>query len=240
MKLGIGIPTAEFARQAIFYDYFNMMYKPENSIILSTHGQSPARGRNMIIESALTQDCTHILFLDDDVLHPSDIVEKLLRHDKDLVTGVYPMRNFPHQSIIFDVAESDGRAYYYYPEDGDGNSLVPIVAAGLGACLVKCEVFEKMPRPWITLGELEKDHWCDDISFFKRFRDSGFQAYCDLSVQCGHMATVTVRNEYVDGKWMTTYDTGGSSKVNIPLIRETHPKKYWDLEWNKENVEAPV
>lgn len=219
VKLGICVPTAEMGRQAIFYDYFDQIIKPGGTLIMRPHGQSPARGRNIVIEAMLENQCTHILFIDDDTVPPPDVFTKLVAHNVDMVTGIYPMRNFPHQNIIFDRAESDGRCWHHWVEDGKGEGLIPLVAAGLGAVLIKTEVFRGMEKPWITLGELESDHWCDDISFFMRARKAGFKLFGDLSVRCGHMATVTVRNEYIDGKWITTYDTGGKEKVNFPMPR---------------------
>ncbi len=218
-KILIGVPTAEFARQAIFYDFFNQMDKPEGTIITFAHGQSPARNRNIMIEQALANDASHVLFLDDDTCPPKNIIEKLLRHDKDMVSGMYVMRNFPHQPIIFDYADERGHCLHALPVDGS-EEIFPIVASGLGALLINIRVFRGMERPWITMGELEKDHWCDDISFWKRAREAGFIGYCDPTVRCGHMATVTLTPEFLDGKWMVSYDTGGTSKVTIPMVKK--------------------
>ncbi len=217
-KVLIGVPTAEFARQAQFYDHFNLIDKPLGTMITFAHGQSPARNRNVIIDQALDNGATHILFLDDDTCPPPNILTRLLWHDKDMVTGLYVMRNFPHKPIIFGYADDNGRCAHTYPIDGETN-LIPCVASGLGACLINTRVFRGMDKPWITLGELEKDHWCDDISFFNRARAAGFSLYCDPTVRCSHMGSVTITPEYLDGKWMVSYDTLGTSKVTIPMAK---------------------
>lgn len=214
----IGVPTAEFARHAAFYDHFNALEKPTGTIVTFVHGQSPAKNRNIIVEQAILNDCTHILLLDDDVVVKPDALMKLLRNDVDAVSGVYLMRNYPHQPIIFDYADQEGRCRHHYPEDNK-NGLVEIVASGLGILLLKVDALKRMEQPWFRLGEIEKDHWCDDIGFFKRARDLGIKSYCDLSVLVGHMATVTITPEYIDGKWTVTYDTNGYSKVMFPSIK---------------------
>lgn len=213
----IAVPTAEMARRADFYDYFNMLEKPLGSIIVFSHGQSPARNRNLMIQAALEQNCSRILFLDDDVAFEKDLLLRLLVHDKDIITGLYYMRTYPHYPIIFDYADNDGKCGYHYLSDNE-TGLIEIVATGLGCCLIKTEVFRSLEEPWIRLGELELDHWCDDIGFFKRARLAGFKIYCDLDVRVGHMAQLTVWPSLVDGKWMTTYDTHGTGSASIYQI----------------------
>lgn len=227
VKILIGVITAEMVRRADFYDYFNMLEKPAGTGIAFIHGQSPARGRNMIIEQALEHDFTHVLFVDDDVAFSPDAMMKLLAHNKDIVSGLYLMRNYPHHPIMFDEALDDGRCFTHYLSDGE-SGLVKIVAAGAGFLLIKTEVLRKMipfcpgkldKTCWFTLGELENDHWCDDIAFFKHARAAGIDdMWVDLSCIIGHMAQVTVWPNPINGKWQTTYDTKGAQTISAPQI----------------------
>ena len=213
-KVLIGIPTAEVARSGYFYDHFNALEKPVGTVCTFARGQSPARNRNMIIEQMFAYDCTHILFLDDDVTFNPDLLNRLLAHDVDMVTGLYLMRNYPHSPIIFDHADELGRCITCWSKQSEG--LVEIVAAGLGACLIKREVFEKMEKPWIRLGELESDQWCDDLGFFKRAREAGFKLFCDMSVCVGHIASVMIYPSFREGAWHIVYDTKGPTSVSFP------------------------
>lgn len=231
VKVGIILPTGEFARHAIFYDFYSQIIKDPGTIQAVAHGQSPARNRNHLIEVCLAQDCTHILFLDDDTAPPPDIIEKLMRHDKDIVTGLYLHRQFPHKPIIFDTEKEDGMMGYHWLKDGE-DGLVEVVNCGLGACLIKAEVFKTMlpdcpkqdvktPPTWIRLGQLKSaiDHWGDDTEFFIRVKNYGYKIYCDLSVLVGHIGTCIIRPEYHDGKWLTSYDTSGESRLTFPAVR---------------------
>jgi len=226
-KVFIAIPTAEFARQAIFYDYYNMLQKPEGTICAFAHGQSPARNRNVLIEQAIKYDCSHIFFIDDDLAFPPDTLTKLLAHDLDLVAGYYLMRNYPHKPILFSTALEDGRCRTMFPNDSVKPGLVEMVATGLGCCLMKVELLKKMEAPWVRLGELETDHWCDDIGFFRRVRSTfpDLKMYCDLSITCGHMGVAAIWPVYQDGKWHVCYDTQGPGRVAFPaIINEIAPK----------------
>ena len=220
-KILVGVPTANYSRNDSFYDYLLQLDLPEGTARTFARGQSPARNRNIIIEMAIANKCTHILFIDDDTAPPKDMLTKLLSHDKDIVTGLYLMRSFPHQPIIFNRTDDRGWcAYNYLNEEKTGNALIPVVSAGLGACLIKIEVFLGMERPWITLGELEKDHWSDDTSFFKRALAAGFKAYCDLSVRVGHFAQAMIKPEFENGQWMTSINTNGTRNLMVPQFGE--------------------
>jgi hypothetical protein len=200
----IGLPTMEHIRRAEFLTHFMGLQKPSNSLLLAVHGQSPASSRNFIIQAAIEQNCTHVFFIDDDVVPPFDAIEQLLKHDKDIVTGLYLMRSFPHNAVLFDEAFESGHCKFMYLTPNK-TGLVPIVNCGLGIVLIKIEVFKAMQKPWITLGEIDKDGWCDDISFFNRARRAGFEMYCDLNVTAGHMVNPVAWPVYENGQWTTQY-----------------------------------
>ena len=217
MSVLIGVPTAGYSRNDSFYDYFNLLDKPSGTAITFARGQSPARNRNLIIDQAILNDFTHILFIDDDIAFRPDLLSRLMTHNVEIVTALYLMRNFPHQPIIFDHADEQGRCRHHYPAENE-SGLIPIVACGLGACLIKTEIFKFLEKPYIRLGELEKDHWCDDIGFFKRVRAASFPIFCDLDTPVGHMSNIIVNPVKEDGKWFVTYDTNGTGKITIPAL----------------------
>lgn len=217
----IGAPTGMVARNPEFYDDLARLEMPNIELAhrTSAHGQSPARNRNIIIDQALEHNCTHIFFLDDDVSFKPDTLVRLLAHDKDIVTGVYLQRNYPHLPIIFDRAFSDGKNAHRFFNDND-NGLVEITNCGLGAVLINTIVFTKLDKPYVRLGQLSKDHWDDDIEFFNRVRAAGFKLYADLECPVGHYfsgCVWPVRN--VDGKWCTAIDTNGTDILTFPQVR---------------------
>jgi hypothetical protein len=216
LKVVIALPTGEFARRADFYDYLNAIEKPEGTIIVTSHGQSPARNRNIMIKIALEQNASHILFIDDDMAFRPDNLKKLLGHDKDIVGGLYLHRNFPHLPIMFDEAYSDGRCKNTFLRTGT-EGLIKVKNMGLGCALIKTEVFKTMPEPWITLGELEKDHWSDDISFFNRARGHGYEIFVDTDVVCGHIMSAIIwpHKDVNTGQWFTSYNTGSDQMFMV-------------------------
>ena len=216
MKLLIGVPTGEYSRRADFYDYLSALEKPSDCFLMSPHGQSPAKNRNIIIEAALTNNCTHVFFLDDDMVFPSDILTRLLKHSHlDVVSALYLMRNYPHYPVLFDEAYDSGLCKFMFLTPNK-TGLVKAVNCGFGCVLIKTDVFKKLEKPWVTLGEIEKDGWCDDVSFFNRVRKAGFEIYCDLDVQVGHMLNLTLWPGKKEGGWNTLYKTVTGETIEFP------------------------
>src|SRR5262245_9731060 len=217
-KTLIGVTTGEYARRADFYDYYNMLLKPVNTLHIISHDRSPAHGRNLIIQAAKDNDCTHVLIIDDDHEYQPDALYRLLAHDKDIVSGLYFSRAYPHIPMAFDVADDNGSCLPIYLTNGV-KGLIPVVATGFGFLLIKMSVFEKLEKPYVRLGELDPEQWCDDMGFFKRVREAGIQPYCDLDCWIGHMGSMIVKPERrEDGVWVTGYNTGGSGVVHTPQI----------------------
>lgn len=209
-KVLVGLSTMEFVRRAEFLPFFISLQRQQGTFTLTVHGQSPAAARNTIIERALENNMTHVLFIDDDMIYEPDSLIRLMQHDVDIVTGLYLVRSFPHRPAFFDKAYNNGRCKYatMSPEFGIDNGkpgLVKGVNCGLGFVLISTEVFKKLDKPYVRLGEIEKDGWCDDVGFFNRCRAAGYDVYCDTSVQIGHISNMVIWPTRVDGEWKVRY-----------------------------------
>lgn len=217
-KVLIGVTTGEYARRADFYDFFNMLTKPDNTLQLLCHDRSPAHGRNLIIDTAIENKCTHVLIIDDDQEYPKDALTRLLAHDVDIVSGLYYGKTYPHIPMVFDIAADDGSCFPLYLTKGL-KGLIPIVATGFGFLLMKTSIFSKLEKPYVRLGELDPEQWCDDMGFFNRVRKAGIKAHCDLDCWIGHMGSMIIRpKRREDGTWYTGYDTAGSGILESPQI----------------------
>lgn len=225
-KVLVGLSTGEYIRKANFLPSFLALNKPEGALMTTIHGQSPAEARNKIILQALENDCTHILFIDDDMELPQNTLLDLLKHDVDGVMALYLMRNYPHFPVAFDRRFPNGFNKFLYLEPSI-QGLVQITNGGLGCVLIKTDVFRKMEHKnnvWVTLGEITKDGWCDDVSFFNRYHDAGFKLYVDTNVAVGHMTSLTLYPERVGDRWLTCYQHQNGKVLvpqTIPTVDET-------------------
>lgn len=147
--------------------------------------------RKEVVDKAKAKGAKWLLFIDSDVFLPDDAVNRLMSHDKDIVTGVYWMKTQPPQPVIYKEM-GDGPMWDIKPQD----ELIEIGGAGLGCTLIKMSVFDKFDeaevpyfkQDWIhkqngkniqvSVGE---DHW-----FFMKARELGFKVWFDSNVLCDH------------------------------------------------------
>lgn len=167
--------------------------------LLMPRGMPVDEARNYIVDQMKGE---YLFFLDSDVLPPADAIEKLLAHDKDVVTGLYFQRNPPFWPHIYKESEAPGRydSLIYYDEkkneQGERQTLLEVASAGLGCCLIKSSVFDKIgtieenePKPWFkfTTGWGKETRESEDHFFFRRCREEGIKIFADTTVVCGHI-----------------------------------------------------
>jgi hypothetical protein len=78
---------------SIFYQELNDDIRVDfdmNSLIL---GRPVQIARNELLERFVKSDCTHLLFFDDDQVMNYDVIQKLVDADKDIVSGIVPLRH---------------------------------------------------------------------------------------------------------------------------------------------------
>lgn len=213
MKIYIGVPTADSTRHAVFYDYLAGLVKPDDTVGASFHTNSAAYNRNMIIDDALAAEATHILFIDDDMAFAPDSLLRLIQHDKDLVSGLYLSRNYPHLPTIFDNYEVPLKRRFL--ESGQFG-LIEVGACGFGFLLIKTHIFEHLSKPYVMAGEVYADRRNEDLGFCRRVKEAGFKIYCDLNTTIGHMGMVTFWPTVGDNNWFTGIDTGGTEIFSVP------------------------
>ena len=156
-------------------------------------------GYDMIVNFAkrLEPKPTHILFVDYDVLPRYNTLKRLLGHDKDIISGVYPAvqkfeiywclsRNKPFKLMDF--------------EDLPNNPFKVNVACN-GMLLVKMEIFDKIKWPyWQTQYFTDGVRMGADLYFFEKVKVAGYDIWVDPKVKCGHFKMVDllgIANTYI-------------------------------------------
>jgi hypothetical protein len=135
--------------------------------ILHLHSESLiTRGRNMIALKFLTEDSfTHLFWIDSDIAFTSQAVFRLLLADRDVVAGVYPMKNlnWPAEGLPAGMTQKQFETKYtQYPFNpigqgaspvstyADADGMVEVAEAPTGFMVIKRSVFrllmEKYPK----------------------------------------------------------------------------------------------
>lgn len=138
--------------------------------------------RNMLVDMALKNDMTHILFLDYDmVLHPN-LVPLLARHKLPIVTGLYHQRRAPFNPLMYVGKPNEMLMVTNYKP----GALIRVLATGCGATLIETEVFKQLKRPWFQTIVDDVQYETEDINFYNKCYEKGIPVYVDTEAECGH------------------------------------------------------
>lgn len=145
--------------------------------------------RTKLVQMAVAAGSDYILFLDSDMRFPADLLSKLVKHNKDIVACNYATRRKPVRTVAFSDFSSM-QCIYSHGQSG----LEEVDAVGMGAMLIKTEVFKKLPLPWFNISFLPtgKIYIGEDIYFCKLAQSKGYTVYIDhdLSQRIGHTGSV--------------------------------------------------
>ncbi|MBI2105460.1 hypothetical protein HYT56_01320 [Candidatus Woesearchaeota archaeon] len=145
--------------------------------------------RNILRQRVIDENYDYFLSLEQDVLPPADIIERLLQHKKEVMTGVYFANNvipgeissklIPLVYILEDKKTLSMRPLNEY-ELWKNQGLMQVVSAGLGCVLISKKVLEKIEFRY----ELNS---FDDRWFFLDLYNQKIPAYADTSIKCKHL-----------------------------------------------------
>lgn len=182
----------------------NLKTTPRFEFIMKTCGRMHVHvAREEMAKAALEKDCDYLFMIDDDMIAPDDLFERLYADDKDIVAPLAFTRNFPHKPVMYSCIEGwdpviqrehfTNFAVMKYPKD----RLVQCDAVGFGAVLIKTEVLKKMERPWF----MNPYKTGEDINFCYQARKVGAQTWMDTRIKLGHVShPIIVTEEYVESQ----------------------------------------
>lgn len=202
----VGLPHYGKIPMEFMLSYLDMtlnIKSSDNVEIMMTNccGSRISSNRNNLAMLAKRKGATHIMFIDTDMIFPSDGLQRLLSHQKDIVCATTCKRGDEDGNPI-------GSAI---PQEGNNTGKAQ-VKAGLiemslvGSCfmLIKMDVFEKIGMA----GHLDRflgkksippyyeppnydagDAFGEDITFCKLAREAGYRIWVDyqLSIELGHL-----------------------------------------------------
>jgi hypothetical protein len=194
------------------------MAKPEGTEYAPYMGYNTPNGWNTIADGFLKSTHEYLFTMNDDHIYPPDTLTRLMSHGVECVSGVYLLRQYPYEPVIYDYVDKNGAMGYHYLTNGE-RGLVPIKVCGDGALLIHRRVFEKIPPPWYRLNgpPAPPDIINCDVLFCELLRNNGIQIYADLDVQIGHIAIMPVwPHRKDDDTWETWIGQGNGAGISLP------------------------
>jgi FkbM family methyltransferase len=192
----VAIPTAKYIEVETFQSLWNLDVPEGYKLDFRySFGYSISQIRNLISEWAKSYD--YLFSVDSDIVLPKDTLTKMLAADKDIISGLYIQR-IPNTHTLEVYMDTPGGGCTNIPYQLIKNrGVVEIAACGMGAALIKSEVFRKLPYPHFYYKEAltMRETVSEDVYFCKKARDAGFTVWADASIQCDHKGTNFFRVE---------------------------------------------
>lgn len=175
--------------------------------------------REKIVQYAKEANAEYLLFLDSDMVPPSDMLLKMVTHlkneDIDAITGMAFKRTAPFQPCFYFELKYDPRKMeptlsspVEWPKDG---GIMQIQGAGMACFMMKMNVFEKVKAPYFfplpNLGE--------DLTFCLKMKAAKLNLYVDLTIDCGHIANMPITSEFFHSCYEERKKSGAQGSMFI-------------------------
>lgn len=203
MKIAICIPCHRDTKARFTLSLAGMLIHTAREIedeIKTILAQGPLlEVREGLVYAARSWGADWILWLDSDHVFPNDALVQLLGHDKDVVACNYPRRVGAPEPV----AQRDGRLVLTTEAQARRGAVEPVDAIGLGICLMRASVFDRLEPPYFQL-ELKPDgtgYVSEDFTLFRRLKRAGVTAYVDhgLSWKIGHIGDMILTTAAMGG-----------------------------------------
>ena len=179
--------------------------------------------RNGCATTTVNMDCDYLLFLDDDVVPPSDSLSRLIACNADIAAGDVIIRGYPFNHMCFKWTKdkSTMAALPNYPKN---SKVIDVDAVGFSLCLIKRQLIEKVPTPYFITG---LNH-TEDVYFCLKAREAvpGCSIKVDTQLQCGHIlwpeviSSVNKKNykKYIETQFPDVKNTPQTTKLKIMKV----------------------
>lgn len=156
MKIFIGINTLTATEQIVYANHIGFFYRlgkhfPNDQFVLFTpRRMSIDRMRNTAAKVALENQCDYLMFIDDDVIVPMDMLDKMLEAKKDIIAGWTIIRGYPFDNMFFKYDDKKNLTPMKGVERKSG--IIDVDAIGFSTALIRCDLLKRVPPPWFVTG----------------------------------------------------------------------------------------
>lgn len=195
IKLSVCVPCRDMLHSAFAFDLCKLQeYNALMGIKTVVHfhiGTLLVNQREQLVQMAKDAGSTHILWLDSDMMFPPNTAHALLKHGESIVAANYVTRQYPHKTVAY--TSTDGWDDYLINSKNTTDSLIPVVAIGMGCMLTSLDVYNRMSVPYFqtTWNPTTNDHVGEDFTFCYNAAKLGYRILVDndLSLNIQHLGT---------------------------------------------------
>ncbi len=182
--------------------------------IVQNHFGVLSEARNFCVANVLTvPDCTHVLFVDSDIIMPGDAIARLLKHQKPIVSALYFERRPPFAPVFRMERDKPAIQPTKIPD-----TLFEAPYIGMGFALIETNVCRRILDHFgDTRCFAFENNEGEDIFFGRRCFELGIPTFVDPTVECGHVAEVVIRRHHFENAHLlapnVTYATVPEAKA---------------------------
>jgi len=173
-----------------FYVYQNHIQrmcawtKKYDMLLTTSYGTTLLTARDECLDVAINNSCSHIFYVDSDVILPSNALDSLLSCDADLASGLCMRRGMPFDAIGW--LKISGKMAQ--PEfDPYNPGVYSVEWVGGGVALFKTSIFAKLQRPYFKHVIENGIQVYEDVNLCKEMKKKDMSIVLDSRVQCGHV-----------------------------------------------------
>jgi len=182
-------------------DFFNELKEKNINIIKTLHlenvKQTISHSRNLIRQKILDENYDYFFSLEQDVMPEKDILEKLLKLNKKIISAYYAkpvlvglkdketgeVKNAVLEfALVWLKVNEKNRVKRALPQEIKGKGILEVGGFGVGCVLIHKEVLEK-----IKFRFLENKKAFDDLLFCEDVENNGYKLFLDSDIQVRHL-----------------------------------------------------
>lgn len=198
MRILIAVPCMDSVPSQ-FAQSLATLNKVEECVVAFQMGSLIYNSRNYLATAAVKMEADYILWLDSDMVFPSDTLERLWKdRDKgDIVTGIYYRRVEPYKPVLYSRLDIDDNGCQWENCEDIKDEIFEVEGCGFGCVLTPTNVFVdvvnrfgNMFSPINGVGE--------DLSFCWRAKQCGYNIVADPGIPLGHVGHYVVDRKFYD------------------------------------------
>ena len=149
------------------------------------------KSHNILRKHVLDNNYDYLLNLDQDTIPPRDVIEKLLRHNKKFISGLYfghhtletgENKIMPFAWVFTEKKDFWGKVRYLDETEIWKPGLIKIAFAGAGCLLIHKDILKKIKFKYNP----KIDAWDDRWIAYEAYKH-GFEVFLDNTVRCKHL-----------------------------------------------------
>jgi hypothetical protein len=183
-KILVAIPTAKYIEPETFKSIYDLKIPVGYEVDFHTfYGYRVDQVINLIA-NWVEHKYDYLFSVDYDIILPPDSLEKMLKADKDIISGLYIQRI--QDNHILEIWNEQGPINI---DEIEGKGIIPVHACGFGCVLVKKQVLQNIGYPQFEYHVAldHKNTFSEDHDFCRKAKEKGFIIWADTSIKCDHI-----------------------------------------------------